>query len=134
MKIVENWITLRHFAVLYCCFFNETKFDYYMYHTHIIFFLLRNRMLCFKNKCIITLCISGDELTISTSFKNGNVLFSWGNLQKTFYDVRINGQWIQVNESKYTVKDALLYDNININVREYEKRSPKDHTFTYNGK
>lgn len=90
-------------------------------------------MLCFKNKCIITLCFSGDELTISTSFKNGDVLFSWGNLQKTFYDVSINVQWIRVNESKYTVQDALLYDCININVRESGKRSYKDHTFTYNG-
>lgn len=60
-------------------------------------------------------------------------MFSWDNLQKTFYHVEINNKWIQVNESEYTVKDVLLYDGIRITVREYEKGSPKDHKLTYNG-
>ena len=79
-------------------------------------------------------CISGDELTISTSFTNGNVLFSWGNLEKKFYDVKINsGAWSRVSEPKYIVKDALKYDYISILIRGFEERSLKDYTLTYNG-
>nr|XP_022304273.1 uncharacterized protein LOC111111531 isoform X2 [Crassostrea virginica] len=74
----------------------------------------------------------GDELTISPSFKNCDVLFSWNNLQKKYYDVRINNTpWARVFEPKYTVKDALMYnDNIRINVRA--EHSSKDNTLTYN--
>ncbi|XP_078329236.1 uncharacterized protein LOC111112451 [Crassostrea virginica] len=76
-------------------------------------------------------CIS-DELTISTSFTNGNVLFSWGNLEKKFYDVKINnGAWSRVSEPKYIVKDALKYDYISILIRGFEERSLKDYTLTY---
>ena len=81
----------------------------------------------------ITYCISGDELTISTSFTNGNVLFSWGNLEKKFYYVKINnGAWSRVSEPKYIVKDALKYDYISILIRVFEER-PKDYTLAYNG-
>lgn len=82
---------------------------------------------------IHTYCISGDELTISTSFKNCDVLFSWDNLKKTYYHVRINNQpWKRVYEPKYTVKDALLRsDSIRINIRA--EHSSKDNTLIYNG-
>lgn len=72
-------------------------------------------------------------MTISPSFKNCDVLFSWNNLQKTYYDVKINNTpWTRVYEPKYTVKDALMYnDSIRINVRA--KHSSKDNTLTYNG-
>ena len=81
----------------------------------------------------ITYCISGDELTISTSFKNGDVLFSWDNLQKTYYDVSINNAaWNRVNQPKYTVKDALMHSqHIRINVRV--PGSSEDNILTYNG-
>ena len=81
----------------------------------------------------IAYCISGDELTISTSFKNCNVLFSWDNLQKSYYDVSINNApWDRVYQPKYTVKDALMHsDSIRINVRAGD--SPIVNTLTYNG-
>ena len=82
----------------------------------------------------ITYYISGDELTISTSFTNGDVLFSWGNLEKKVYDVRINdAAWSRVYKPKYTVKDALIYDYIRIYIRVLEKRYLKDYTLTYKG-
>ena len=81
----------------------------------------------------IAYCISGDELTISTSFKNCDVLFSWENLKKSYYDVSINNApWDRVYEPKYTVKDALIHsDSIRINVIAGD--SPIDYTSTYNG-
>ena len=67
-------------------------------------------------------------MTISTSFTNGDLLFSWGNLEKKFYDVRINNAvWIRVYEPKYIVKDALIYEYIRI----YIHVLGKDHTLTY---
>ena len=78
--------------------------------------------------------ISGDELTISTSFTNGDVLFSWGKLEKKVYDVRINNAaWSRVSQPKYIVKDALIYDYISILIRVFEERPIKDYTLTYNG-
>ena len=86
---------------------------------------------------MFTYCISGDELIISTRFKNGDVLFSWYNLQKTYryYYLTINNQglgWIK--DTEYTVKDALMYDYINITVRTVRTEgSLKDYKLTYNG-
>ena len=73
-------------------------------------------------------------MTISTRFKNGDVLFSWYNPQKTYnyYGVFINNKglgWIP--DTEYTVKDALMYDCINITVRT--DRSYEDYKLTYNG-
>lgn len=81
----------------------------------------------------MTLCISEDNLTISTCFKNGDVLFSWDNLEKKYYDVKINNQtWNRtMNESKFTVKDALKYDRIKITVRA--DGSSTYNKLTYNG-
>ena len=73
-------------------------------------------------------------MTISTSFTNGDILFSWSNLEKKVYDVIINdAAWSRVYEPKYIVKDALKYDYISILIRGLEERSLKDYTLTYNG-
>lgn len=79
--------------------------------------------------------ILGDVLTLSSSFKNGNIIFSWDNPQKTYkyFFVIINNQrkWDEVSEPKYTVDNALMFDCISINVRA--EHSVKDNKFTYNG-
>nr|XP_022306712.1 uncharacterized protein LOC111113053 isoform X2 [Crassostrea virginica] len=82
--------------------------------------------------CALVTESQGDELTISTSFKNCDVLFSWDDLKKTYYHVMINNQpWKRVYEPKYTVKDALLRsDSIRINIRA--EHSSKDNTLIYN--
>ena len=73
-------------------------------------------------------------MTISTRFKNGDVLFSWYNPRKmySYYYVFINNKnvgWIP--DTEYTVKDALMYDCINITVRT--DRPYEDYKLTYNG-
>ena len=83
---------------------------------------------------MFTYCISGDDLTISTRFKNGDVLFSWYNPQETYiyYYLTINNQsvgWIK--DTEYTVKNALMYDFIHITVKA--GGSSKDNQLTYNG-
>ena len=74
-------------------------------------------------------------LTLSSSFKNGDVIFSWDNPQKTYkyYFVIINNQrdWTSIFEPIYTVKNALVYDFISINVRA--EHSSKDNKLIYNG-
>nr|XP_022304147.1 uncharacterized protein LOC111111446 isoform X1 [Crassostrea virginica] len=74
----------------------------------------------------------GAELTISTRFKNGDVLFSWYNprIVSNYYDVFINNKnlgWIP--DTEYTVKDALMYNCINITVKT--ERPFKDYKLTY---
>lgn len=44
----------------------------------------------------------------------------------------IPGLWTRVYDTQYTVRDALLYDNISINVRLPE--SNVDNIFTFKGK
>ena len=68
---------------------------------------------------------------MSTSFKNGDVLFSWSNLHKKYYDVKINNQWIRIKETNYIVIDALLYDYIGIIIRV--EASLKYYKLTYYG-
>ena len=83
---------------------------------------------------MFTYCISGDDLTISTRFKNGDVLFSWYNPQKTYryYYLTINNQTVGwIPDPVYTVKDALMYDCISITVKG--EVSSKDYNLTYNG-
>nr|XP_022305662.1 uncharacterized protein LOC111112451 isoform X2 [Crassostrea virginica] len=75
----------------------------------------------------------GDDLTISTRFKNGDILFSWYNPQETYryYYLTINNQkvgWIK--DTEYTVKNALMYDFIHITVKA--GGSSKDNKLTYN--
>nr|XP_022310242.1 uncharacterized protein LOC111115704 isoform X1 [Crassostrea virginica] len=82
---------------------------------------------------MLTYCISGDDLTISTRFKNGDILFSWYNPQETYryYYLTINNQkvgWIK--DTEYTVKNALMYDFIHITVKA--GGSSKDNKLTYN--
>ena len=76
-------------------------------------------------------------LTVSTSFRNGDVLFSWDNPQKTYeyYDVIINNQEgsIYVVEPKYTVKNALMNDSISIHVKAGGSLEDNRLTYMYNG-
>nr|XP_022304465.1 uncharacterized protein LOC111111660 [Crassostrea virginica] len=83
--------------------------------------------------CVRVCKFQGADLTISTRFKNGDVLFSWYNPRKTYsyYYVFINNKdlgWI--SDTEYTVKDALMYDCINITVRT--ERTYVDYKLTYN--
>lgn len=89
-------------------------------------------MLYFKST-YITYFVSGDELTISSSFKDGNVLFSWNNLNKTYYDIltSIQANWTRVHEPQYIVKNALMYDSISVTVRA--EGSSIDYKSTNNG-
>lgn len=52
----------------------------------------------------------------------GNVIFTWTPSNHSFYDVLIttdttSGDWKKNPSAQYTVKDALQYDSISINVR-----------------
>lgn len=62
----------------------------------------------------------------------------WTSLTNSlWYNVLINKDttpdpWTRVYDTQYTVRDALLYDNISINVRLPE--SNVDNIFTFKGK
>lgn len=58
-------------------------------------------------------------------------------MNSSMYSVSISkdtipGPWTRVYDTQYTVRDALLYDNISINVRLPE--SNVDSIFTFKGK
>lgn len=69
-------------------------------------------------------------------FMSGNVIITWTPSNHSFYDVLItrdtpNNIWTRVSDTKYTVRDVLLYDNITINVRT--AGSNTDNILKYNG-
>ena len=65
---------------------------------------------------------SGGPLDISTKFMDGNVTFSWEGDPAQLYYVLItkdgvqDSKWNDITGIQYTVKDALMYDSIRINV------------------
>nr|XP_022311879.1 carcinoembryonic antigen-related cell adhesion molecule 6-like [Crassostrea virginica] len=72
--------------------------------------------------CGLLYTAQGRPLTISTKFMNGDVLFSWNGDIGQIYDIQITrdkttSAWDRQTVTQYTVKDALLYDSISINVR-----------------
>ncbi|XP_065931361.1 uncharacterized protein [Magallana gigas] len=66
--------------------------------------------------------VQGQNLQLSAKFMSGNVIFKWISSNYSSYDVELfrdtkRDAWTRVNDTQYTVKDALMYDNITINVR-----------------
>lgn len=97
-----------------------------------------NYLLCsFSDYFNAMFCFSGQILRISTLFRSGNVVFRWTpSSNSSYYYVfitrdRITDARTHVYDSQYTVKDAILYDSITINVRTPE--SLADNVVTYNG-
>nr|XP_034315742.1 uncharacterized protein LOC117685460 [Crassostrea gigas] len=70
--------------------------------------------------------ISGMLSHISTIFRTGDVTFNWTpSPRASFYDIKItrdkteDRDWIRVQETKYTVRNSLLYDVIKIDFKAY---------------
>ena len=60
-------------------------------------------------------------------------MLAWDKQEEKYFEVKINNaNWSRVQEPKYTVKGALIYDIINIIVRASSENSYKDNMFTYN--
>lgn len=79
-------------------------------------------------------------MDISSKFKDGDVIFTWDNVSST-YDVlnrtttgkiSIQGYYKTINSTEYTVRRALLYDSIYIEVNVPEKDDC--YNITYEGK
>lgn len=78
----------------------------------------------------------GQNLYLSTKFMYGNVIFVWTTSNYSYYDVQLNRDttkdpWTRVSDTQFTVRDALFYDSITINVRT--PGSVVDNKETYNG-
>ena len=67
--------------------------------------------------------ISDENLTITTKFINGDVIFTWAGASSKLYYVYVkkdgirepaDGSWSENEKTNYTVKDALLYHSIEI--------------------
>ena len=67
--------------------------------------------------------ISDENLTITTKFINGDVIFTWAGASSKLYYVYVkkdgirepaDGSWSKNEKTNYTVKDALLYHSIEI--------------------
>ncbi|XP_052710539.1 hemicentin-1-like [Crassostrea angulata] len=86
--------------------------------------------------CGILCFVQGQILYISTLFMSGNVVFRWtpsSNSSNYYVFItrdRITDARTHVYDTQYTVKDAILYDSITINVRTPE--SLADNVVTYN--
>ncbi|XP_065931252.1 uncharacterized protein [Magallana gigas] len=78
---------------------------------------------------------SRHRVDFSSKFLFGDVTFMWtSTMNSSMYSVSIRkdaipGLWTRVYDTQYTVRDALLYDNISINVRLPE--SNVDNIFTF---
>lgn len=94
------------------------------------------------NHIILTIYIffKGEPLDISYKFKDGDVIFTWDNVSST-YDVlnrtttgniSIQGYYKTINSTEYTVRRALLYDSIYIEVNVPGKDDC--YNITYEGK
>nr|XP_022306353.1 uncharacterized protein LOC111112816 isoform X3 [Crassostrea virginica] len=77
----------------------------------------------------------GGPLHITTQFIDGDVSFFWnGDPWVPYYDLsiginQINKTWYRISGRQYTVKKALLYDSVSINVRVPD--DPSDNKLTY---
>ncbi|XP_052710525.1 uncharacterized protein LOC128184925 [Crassostrea angulata] len=86
--------------------------------------------------CGILCFVQGQILHISTLFMSGNVVFRWtpsSNSSNYYVFItrdRSTDARTRVYDTQYTVKDAILYDSITINVRTPE--SLADNVVTYN--
>lgn len=66
----------------------------------------------------------GEQLDIYSKFKDGDVIFTWNNVSSTFFvlnrnttgNIRNRGYYKTIHSTKYTVRNALLYDSIYIKV------------------
>lgn len=66
----------------------------------------------------------GESLVISSEFNDGDVIFTWTNVSSSyhiFYRNTTEEQWVQgcfktIQSTEYTVRNALLYDSIYLNV------------------
>ena len=80
----------------------------------------------------------GGPITISTKFKDGNVLFLWNGDPSQTYHVKITRDgkaqhaWYSVTGTQYTVVNALFYDSISMTVRI--PNDSVDNQMTYKGK
>ena len=87
---------------------------------HIYALLLRKVLTVFSK---ILQRISDENLTITTKFINGDVIFTWAGASSKLYYVYVkkdgirepaDGSWSKNEKTNYTVKDALLYHSIEI--------------------
>lgn len=68
----------------------------------------------------------GESLVISSEFNDGDVIFTWDNVSSSYlvlYRTTTGEQWGQefsktIQSTKYTVRNALLYDSIYFNVSD----------------
>nr|XP_034322737.1 uncharacterized protein LOC105329042 isoform X1 [Crassostrea gigas] len=87
-------------------------------------------------KCGLLSFVHSQHLQISTRFMSGNVIFTWTPSNYSSYYILIARDttryrtWTRVTDTKYTLRDVLLYDNITINVRT--PGSATDNRMTYN--
>lgn len=78
----------------------------------------------------------GQNLTLSTKFMSGNVIFTWTPSNYSSYDVLItrdttNDGWTRTSDTQHTVRNVLRYDTITIKVRR--PGSTVDNILKYNG-
>lgn len=72
---------------------------------------------------------------VRSSFVNGDITFTWEvSTIETFPRNRIlyNISWIELNDTKYTVKDAFLYKYITIDVTGHNAHDFDRWTYTGN--
>ncbi|XP_052692711.1 uncharacterized protein LOC128170990 [Crassostrea angulata] len=78
-----------------------------------VLFIIKCGLLCF---------VHSQNVQISTRFMSGNVIFTWTPSNYSSYDISLTRDtaadaWTRMRYAQYTVRDALLYDTITINVR-----------------
>eukprot|EP00105_Crassostrea_gigas_P006932 XP_011421012.1 PREDICTED: uncharacterized protein LOC105323640 [Crassostrea gigas] len=86
-------------------------------------------------KCGLLSFVHSQHVQISTRFMSGNVIFTWTSSNYSSYDISLTRDtaadaWTRMRYAQYTVRDALLYDNIAIKVRT--PGSATDNRMTYN--
>eukprot|EP00105_Crassostrea_gigas_P020958 XP_011439895.1 PREDICTED: uncharacterized protein LOC105337033 [Crassostrea gigas] len=88
------------------------------------------------SSCGLICLVQGQNLTLSTKFMSGNVIFTWTPSNYSSYyviitrDITRDTTWTRVTDTQYTVGDVLQYDSIAINVRT--PGSATDNILTYN--
>lgn len=86
----------------------------------------------------IFISVSGNPKTlknVKSSFLNGDITLAWNvstNDPSSLLRIKYNGSWINLNDTRYVVKDAFLYKSITIDVTE---RVPNEYyRWAYTGK
>nr|XP_022307624.1 uncharacterized protein LOC111113625 [Crassostrea virginica] len=72
------------------------------------------------------MCKEAGSLSISTRFKDGDVLFMWNGTSSDSYSVAIHGlseKVFQVNDTQHTVKNAISYKSIMLDVKAKDDKN-----------